>query len=516
MRLLLLCTLLAACSQNQKGDVKDPVVAGTDDTAAIDSGNTGDSGGTTDTATTDSVTTDPPVDADGDGYTVDDDCDDNDDTVHPGAEELCNGRDDDCDGRSDADDDNDGDGLADCEDYCPVYAAWGAGGDGRYIDPVSTIQEAVDLAGTSGCNEVRAFQGTYYENVNWNGYPVNAESLSGPETTIIDGQALDSVIRFVSAESEDARVFGFTLTNGGGDAGAGIEINASSPVVEGNLIVGNATTAYNHLGGGILTVDGSPTIIDNEISGNNAGLYGDENGCDGGGINIRRGSPYISGNYIVDNTAGDGGGIWTAYADATIVNNVISGNIAVDNDLEAGGQGGGINVQIAGPTETLVVANLITDNIAGMFGGGVVTYEDNSSYAEARFENNVIAYNEVTDTELGAGICQYRRTTPTFVNNLIFGNKGVGVYSEDDIDATYTYNGVWLNETDYDGLSGSGTGNVSVDPRFTDATDDGDWSNDDWSLRGTSPAIDAGDPAILDVDGSRSDLGGFGGVEGGW
>src|SRR6478736_1169376 len=39
--------------------------------------------------------------ANGNGQATDDDCDDSRDTVHPGAPEQCNGRDDDCDGQTD-------------------------------------------------------------------------------------------------------------------------------------------------------------------------------------------------------------------------------------------------------------------------------------------------------------------------------------------------------------------------------------------------------------------------------
>lgn len=62
-------------------------------------------------------TTDP--DRDGDGHPQSTDCDDEDDTVYPGAEELCDGKDNDCDGEVPADEtDRDGDGVVECEEVC--------------------------------------------------------------------------------------------------------------------------------------------------------------------------------------------------------------------------------------------------------------------------------------------------------------------------------------------------------------------------------------------------------------
>jgi hypothetical protein len=58
------------------------------------------------------------VDADHDGYTTANDCDDNNPSVHPGAVEICNGIDDNCDGQIDEGFDQDGDGWTVCAGDC--------------------------------------------------------------------------------------------------------------------------------------------------------------------------------------------------------------------------------------------------------------------------------------------------------------------------------------------------------------------------------------------------------------
>ena len=178
----------------------------------------------------------------------------------------------------------------------------------------------------------------------------------------------------------------------------------------------------------------------------------------------------------------------------------------------------GIDVQLGGPVGPTITNNIIQDNSASAIGGGIVIYEDKDGYGDGIVANNTVIYNRIIDTDYGAGIAQFRRTDPIIYNNIVAWNDGPGVWSEDEIDTLFTYNLVYDNNPDYGGLmDGSGTGNFSGDPAFTMVSADGAWDNDDLHLKVGSPGINAGDLTVFDVvDGTRSDVGAYGGPAGSW
>ena len=66
----------------------------------------------------------------------------------------------------------------------------------------------------------------------------------------------------------------------------------------------------------------------------------------------------------------------------------------------------------------------------------------------------------------------------------------------------------WDNRSAADGLG------VGAAYGRTGSTADGNVANDDFTLSATSALIDAGDIYVLDADGSRSDIGAYGGEYG--
>ena len=91
LTLMALSVCLVACPPGTKDSAISPEDSSPEGDSDVDADSDADSDADTDT--------EPPVDGDGDGYTEDDgDCDDADATVNPGASEVCDGVDNDCDG----------------------------------------------------------------------------------------------------------------------------------------------------------------------------------------------------------------------------------------------------------------------------------------------------------------------------------------------------------------------------------------------------------------------------------
>ena len=91
-------------------------------------------------------------------------------------------------------------------------------------------------------------------------------------------------------------------------------------------------------------------------------------------------------------------------------------------------------------------------------------------------------------------------------NNVIM-NSPKGIATDTGEKPVIQYNNVWNVDQKYKGFTPDST-NLSVDPMMVNE------GNSDFHLQMFSPLIDKGDPNILDKDGSRSDIGLFGGPYG--
>jgi hypothetical protein len=90
-------------------------------------------------------------------------------------------------------------------------------------------------------------------------------------------------------------------------------------------------------------------------------------------------------------------------------------------------------------------------------------------------------------------------------------NTSRGISKYDSQNPIIQYNDAWNNNINYNGITPDST-NLSVDPMIVN--DDTTQGELDFHLQQYSPLIDAGDPTILDRDGSRSDIGLYGGPYG--
>lgn len=145
----------------------------------------------------------------------------------------------------------------------------------------------------------------------------------------------------------------------------------------------------------------------------------------GGAICSDNSSPEIRWNVFENNySTGVGGALAVRYKDCNVYNNVFDGN--------ASGLGGGFGFLHIPEINHRVNNNLIVNNSAAYFGGGVA-----SLVASPIYINNTIAYNSAM---YGGGFYCKDSVSPDFYNTVIWGNTaGVGpqgylfeVYSQAD------------------------------------------------------------------------------------
>jgi len=208
------------------------------------------------------------------------------------------------------------------------------GNPGTQESPFATIQRGIDTAANG--DTVIVAQGTYVENINFNGKNIVLRSTNPADwavvkQTIIDGNQAGSVVTFSGTENNTCALSGFTIRNGTGTSvsgplgmtlsGGGVLGGTSSPNlsragVQNNFITGNSCQN----GAGVFGCGG--LMRNNIVVGNMAGnAFGDH----GGGLAFCTGT--IEGNLIAGNTSYCGGGI--SHSNSTIRNNTVVGNTAV-------------------------------------------------------------------------------------------------------------------------------------------------------------------------------------------
>jgi hypothetical protein len=123
--------------------------------------------------------------------------------------------------------------------------------------------------------------------------------------------------------------------------------------------------------------------------------------------------------------------------------------------------------------------------------------------------NNILRDDKLVTSEWGS---IDDASSNTYIRNNIFSANHIGIKVASP--PRTNYNLFWKNDINAINGYGIGPDDIFADPMFVKDTVPNSQMNFDFHLQKYSPAIDKGDPSILDVDGSRSDIGAFGGPYG--
>lgn len=315
---------------------------------------------------------------------------------------------------------------------------------------------------------------------------------AGPDPTVLDGGGIGSTI---TVQSSTLSLVDVTVTGGKGTDGGGLAVYDSTVDLAGVTVVRNRATTR---GGGIYALNATLTATSTRVVDNRAAQTG--GGLALGFVTFNADDLTVAGN--VSDESG-GGGMAAELGSTVISNSSFVGNASYG----AFAQGGGAELNTAG---SFIENVLFAGNFSEGEGGGVTV----SGYGQEHLTNVVIARNRAND---GGGV-----RSAFWGNNLVLSNS---VVAENQaalgVGGILTYGAFELTYSDLWGNSGLavsnnqpdpvGTnGNIAVDPLFV-ALKGRKASGWDLHLQPGSLLIDAGDPALLDPDGTISDIGLYGG-----
>ena len=352
-------------------------------------------------------------------------------------------------------------------------------------------------------------------------YGYGTEILDVTHNTVVGNQTEDrgggiSVVSFpavvATTVNHRVRVDDNTVTTNVGERGGGgidllghalsfaatqtIDISARNNTVTGNQVTRDTALSAPFKGGGGISAlfetirSTSPnlrmTIENNSIRSNVSKVYG-------GGVSLhaKAGSPTLTG--------------------ASSANVRLAGNLVADNRAESQiypASGGGVFAYLeaaSGSTASIdmalnTVARNALDNVTEV--GGIhaesftrpATFGLSAGRAAIALSSSIVSHND------GVG---YGGPLPGTSGLVTPGGTG-------NLDASALhYNDVFGNDVAYDGWLVPGIGNIAADPRYVSL------GTGDFHLAASSPAIDAGDPAIaspplLDLDGDARIIDGDG------